>query len=152
MTSHHDSGVAKGAMSVAKPVAAVRSRVARKSISGSAKSSAAKGKAGAAAVRTSKAAKDASAKPAKKSGHAKSDDRSKVEKEKLIRDSFTIPESEYDLIAAIKKRCLAKGMAVKKSEVLRAAIITFAALNDAAVTKALKAVEVLKTGRPPGTR
>ena len=75
-----------------------------------------------------------------------------MEKEKLIRDSFTIPESEYDLIAAIKKRCLAKGMAVKKSEVLRAAIISFAALSDAAVTKALKAVEVLKTGRPPGKR
>jgi hypothetical protein len=108
MISDHDSGAAKGAMSVAKP--------------------------------------------AKKSGHAKSDGRSKVEKEKLIRDSFTIPESEYDLIAAIKKRCLVKGMAVKKSEVLRAAIISFAALNDAAVTKALKAVEVLKTGRPPGTR
>jgi hypothetical protein len=140
MISDHDSGAAKGAMSVAKPAAAVRGRVARKSVSGSA------------AVRTSKAAKDARAKPAKKSGHAKSDGRSKVEKEKLIRDSFTIPESEYDLIAAIKKRCLVKGMAVKKSEVLRAAIITFAALNDAAVTKALKAVEILKTGRPPGTR
>ena len=124
MKSHPESGAAKQAKSIAKPAAA----------------------------RTSKAAKDASAKPAKKSGGAKSDGGSKVEKEKLIRDGFTIPESEYDLIAAIKKRCLSKGMAVKKSEVLRAAIISFAALSDAAVTKALKAVEVLKTGRPPGTR
>ena len=124
MKNHPESGAAKRAKSVAKPAAA----------------------------RTSKAAKEASAKPAKKSGGAKSDGRGKVEKEKLIRDGFTIPESEYDLIAAIKKRCLAKGMAVKKSEVLRAAIISFAALSDAAVTKALKAVEVLKTGRPPGTR
>jgi hypothetical protein len=119
MKSHLESGTAKRAKSIAKPAAA----------------------------RTSKAAKDASAKPAKKS-----DGRSKVEKEKLIRDGFTIPESEYGLIAAIKKRCLSKGMAVKKSEVLRAAIISFAAQSDAAVTKALKAVEVLKTGRPPGTR
>ena len=90
--------------------------------------------------------------PAKKSDRAKNDGRGKVKKDKLIRDSFTIPESEYRVIAAIKKRCLAKGMAVKKSEVLRAAIISFAALSDTAVTKALKGVEVLKTGRPPGTR
>jgi len=73
----------------------------------------------------SKAAKDASANR-EEEGRAKSDGRGKVEKERLIRDGFTIPESEYDLIAAIKKRCLSKGMAVKKSEVLRAAIISFA--------------------------
>ena len=152
MTSHQDAGSTKRAISVAKPAEAVRDRVARKSVSGSAGAIAAKGKASAAIARTSKVAKNASAKPAKKSGHTKSDGRSKMEKDKLIRDSFTIPESEYGLLAVIKKRCLSKGMAVKKSEVLRAAIVSFAGLSDAAVTKALKAVEVLKTGRPPGTR
>jgi len=70
-------------------------------------------------------------------------------KDKLVRDSFTMPESEYSLIAAVKKRCLAKGVAVKKSEVLRAAVIGFAALSDAELTAALKTLVVIKTGRPP---
>jgi hypothetical protein len=70
-------------------------------------------------------------------------------KDKLVRDSFTMPESEYTLIAAVKKRCLAKGVAVKKSEVLRAAVIGFAALSDAELTAALQTLVIIKTGRPP---
>ena len=68
---------------------------------------------------------------------------------KLVRDSFTLPESEYDLFAKLKKRCLAKGLSVTKSEVLRAALIRLAAQADDSVISAIKAVEVLKTGRPP---
>jgi hypothetical protein len=67
---------------------------------------------------------------------------------KMVRDSFTMPELEYELIAAVKRRCIANGLAVKKSEVLRAAIIGFAALSDSAVAAALKALLVIKTGRP----
>ena len=73
----------------------------------------------------------------------------KPKKSKLIRDSFTMPDTEYDLIAAVKKRCVAKGVAVKKSEVLRAAIISFAALSDATAMTALQALDVIKTGRKP---
>lgn len=85
----------------------------------------------------------------KKGESAKADKNARPKKGKLVRDSFTMPESEYDLIAAVKKRCLAKGLAVKKSEVLRAAVIGFAAQSDDAVTAALEALEVIKTGRPP---
>lgn len=80
---------------------------------------------------------------------AKADKNAKPKKAKLVRDSFTMPESEYDLITAVKERCVANGLAVKKSEVLRAAIIGFAAQSDAAVTAALQALDVIKTGRPP---
>ena len=73
----------------------------------------------------------------------------KPKKAKMIRDSFTMPEAEYSLIAAVKKRCLAQGVAARKSEVLRAAIIGFVAQSDAAVTAAVKALTVIKTGRPP---
>lgn len=77
----------------------------------------------------------------------------KPKKAKLIRDSFTMPEAEYNLIAEVKRRCLANGLAVKKSEVLRAAIIGFAALPDATIGAALQALEIIKTGRPPkGTK
>ena len=91
----------------------------------------------------------AAQKPKKKSASTKADKNVKPKKAKLVRDSFTMPESEYELIAAVKKRCVAKGLAVKKSEVLRAAIIGFAAQSDAAVTAALQALAVIKTGRPP---
>jgi hypothetical protein len=67
----------------------------------------------------------------------------------MIRDSFTMPEAEYSLIAAVKKRCLALGVSAKKSEVLRAAIIGFVAQSDAAVTAAVKSLTAIKTGRPP---
>ena len=90
--------------------------------------------------------------PKKKHAHDGADKKGKTQKAKLIRDSFTMPEPEYALFAAVKKRCLAKGLAVTKSEVLRAAIKGFAAENDTAVLKALRGLEVLKKGRPPKVR
>ena len=65
-----------------------------------------------------------------------------------FRDSFTIHELKYELIAAVKRCCVAKGLAVKKSEVLRAAIIGFAALSDSAAAKALQSLPIIKSGRP----
>lgn len=73
----------------------------------------------------------------------------KPKKAKMIRDSFTMPESEYKLLAEVKARCIARGVVVKKSEVLRAAILGFAAQSDAAIGAALQALDVIKTGRPP---
>lgn len=86
---------------------------------------------------------------AEKNATAKVVKSSKPKKAKMIRDSFTMPESEYKLLAEVKRRCIAKGVAVKKSEVLRAAIIGFVAQSDAAVMAAVKALEAIKTGRPP---
>jgi hypothetical protein len=73
----------------------------------------------------------------------------KPKKAKMIRDSFTMPEAEYSLIAAIKKRCIARGVDVKKSEVLRAAILGLATQTDASLANAVKALVAIKTGRPP---
>jgi len=72
----------------------------------------------------------------------------KTKKAKLIRDSFTMPEAEYQAIAAIKKRCLGAGVAAKKSEVLRAAVAALAKLNDVDLMVAIQSLEVIKTGRP----
>lgn len=114
-----------------------------------AKKSAAKPIAKAPAIAAAKPVKEPVAEPeaTAKDGAAKTG--AKPRKAKLVRDSFTMPESEYDLIDAVKKRCLANGLAVKKSEVLRAAIATFSAQSDAAVTAALKSLDAIKTGRPP---
>lgn len=75
----------------------------------------------------------------------------KAKKAKLVRDSFTMPAAEYELIAAMKKRCNAKGLPAKKSQILRAAIIALAAQSDAAIKTAVAALPVIKTGRPAKT-
>lgn len=72
----------------------------------------------------------------------------KPKKDKLIRDSYTMPESEYAAIAALKKRCLDSGIAAKKSEILRAAVAGFSRLSDAKVAAAIQSLAAIKTGRP----
>ncbi|MEQ1663099.1 MAG: hypothetical protein ABL877_10445 [Thiobacillus sp.] len=72
----------------------------------------------------------------------------KAKKVKLVRDSFTMPETEYAVIADLKARCLAAGVSAKKSEVLRAAVAGLAKLGDAALLAAIRKLDVIKTGRP----
>lgn len=72
----------------------------------------------------------------------------KAKKAKLVRDSFTMPEAEYAVIAALKKRCLNAGVSAKKSEILRAAVINLSKLSDASVLAAVRRLDVIKTGRP----
>jgi len=86
---------------------------------------------------------------AKKAAPAKP---AKLKKPKLVRDSFTMPENEYAVIAALKKRCLGAGMPAKKSEILRAAIANLAKLGDSGLLAAIKRLEVIKTGRPKGSK
>jgi hypothetical protein len=72
----------------------------------------------------------------------------KSKKVKLVRDSFTMPEDEYAVIALLKKRCLAAGVSAKKSEILRAAVASLARLSDDSVTASIRRLAVIKTGRP----
>ncbi|MDO9636900.1 MAG: hypothetical protein Q7I95_08060, partial [Thiobacillus sp.] len=103
----------------------------------------------AAATRKSSPVKKAASKPAPLVAKtAKAGKPVKTKKPKLVRDSFTMPEGEYALIAALKKRCLAAGMPAKKSELLRAAVANLAKLSDASVAAALRRLDVIKTGRP----
>lgn len=67
---------------------------------------------------------------------------------KLVRDSFTMPQPDFDLIPALKKRALAFARPAKKSELLRAGLHALAALDDARLKKALDALAPLKAGRP----
>lgn len=82
----------------------------------------------------------------------KKDKPGKPKKTKLVRDSFTMPDSEYALIATLKKRCLNAGLAAKKSEILRAAIAQLVKLSDAALIASMRRLEVIKTGRPAKER
>ncbi len=72
----------------------------------------------------------------------------KPEKVKVVRDSFTIPKTEYAQIADLKKRAMGLGQEVKKSELIRAGLLMLTVQNDTSLLKALAAVPTLKTGRP----
>lgn len=85
---------------------------------------------------------------AKAAPSGKADKPIKAKKVKLVRDSFTMPETEYAVIALLKKRCLKAGVSAKKSEILRAAVAGLAKLSDASVLAAIRRLEVIKTGRP----
>jgi hypothetical protein len=71
---------------------------------------------------------------------------------KVIRDSFTMPAAEHQLIGALKNRCIGLGVAIKKSELLRAGLAALVRLPDKGLAKAVAAVESVKTGRPPGKK
>ncbi len=103
----------------------------------------AKAKASAAKPAPAKAAKPVEAdKPGEAAKPAK------AHKSKLVRDSFTIPKDEYQVIDALKQRALGLEQHVRKSELLRAGIQALAAMNDRAFLKAITGVPTLKTGRP----
>ncbi len=66
----------------------------------------------------------------------------------LVRDSFTMPAADFDLIAAMKLRALKLMRSTKKSELLRAGLHALAALNDTRFCSTLNALTPLKPGRP----
>ena len=72
----------------------------------------------------------------------------KVKKDKLVRDSFTIPKTEYLVLDELKQRAVLLRCPVKKSELLRAGIKMLANLPDSAFRTALALVPAIKTGRP----
>lgn len=84
-----------------------------------------------------KAALASAAKPAKN-----------AKKPKMVRDTFTIPKSEYAVLNDLKQRAAQLSQGVKKSELLWAGIKALAAMSEAAFLTALQRVPAVKTGRP----
>jgi hypothetical protein len=73
---------------------------------------------------------------------------SKPKKNKVIRDSFTIPKDEYQTIIDLKMRSSKLGHGMKKSELIRAGIKVLSMLSDSAFTQAIAQIPMIKTGRP----
>jgi len=69
-------------------------------------------------------------------------------KEKVVRDSFTMPKSDYDKIASLKQKCLDAGVSVKKSELLRAGLMMLESAAPQRLLAAVSSLETVKTGRP----
>ncbi|MBK4735904.1 hypothetical protein JJB74_14890 [Noviherbaspirillum sp. DKR-6] len=117
-------------------------------------------KAGAAPVK--KAAKASPAKAADKAAAAQQADsktravakteKGKAKKPRLTRDSFTMPDDEYAMLANIKHACLKAGFEVKKSQLLRIGIGMVHALDMASLRKRIDALTPLKPGRPKSSK
>jgi uncharacterized iron-regulated protein len=72
----------------------------------------------------------------------------KPKKVKVVRDSFTMPETEYAVLAEVKKACLSRGFQVKKSELLRVGVALIRTLDAAALKGWVESLPPLKLGRP----
>lgn len=70
----------------------------------------------------------------------------KPAKMKLVRDRFTIPEVEYEQLVQMKKRLSALGIAVKKSELVRAGLLQLAAMDDENLKAATAKLPLGKVG------
>ena len=73
-------------------------------------------------------------------------------KVKVIRDRFRIPLAEYERIKVLKKKCLAIGIVIKKSEMLRAGLATLERLSVEDLKRVVNLVSTIGTGRPVGER
>ena len=89
----------------------------------------------------------AAAKPAKLPKAPKPEKAPKL-RQKPVRDSFTMPEADFSLVATLKARALAGQRETKKSELLRAGLHALAAMDSPTLLAALRALEPIKTGRP----
>jgi hypothetical protein len=68
-------------------------------------------------------------------------------KAKVVRDRYTMPEADYGKLTELKSKCVAAGMSVKKSELLRMGLHFLETLPIARLKAALTALESVKTGR-----
>lgn len=66
----------------------------------------------------------------------------------LIRDSFTIPDDEYQILIDTKKRLVRSGLEVRKTEIVRAGLALVGQASLAELKKQLGALRKLKSGRP----
>jgi catalase len=100
------------------------------------------------ATRKLSQAKPASdAKSVKKAAAPKKNEK-QSHKKKNVRDSFSMPENEYTVLSEIKKKCLANGIAVKKSELLRVGLKSLGEMSLATLKKQLSKLDEIKVGRP----
>jgi hypothetical protein len=68
-------------------------------------------------------------------------------REKVVRDGFSMPAGDYGLIAQVQATSLQAGLAVTKSEVLRAGLHALSTMSLAELKEVLSRVEKVKVGR-----
>ncbi|MFH2139821.1 MAG: hypothetical protein ABII63_03410 [Pseudomonadota bacterium] len=69
-------------------------------------------------------------------------------KVKVVRDSFSMPQDDYALIAKLKEKAQAAGMQVKKSALLRAGLQLLDKSSALQLKRVISGLTPIKTGRP----
>jgi hypothetical protein len=151
--TNQPSAPSKAANPVAKPVAKAPAKKAQRAApkakpATTPRASQAASKAAPAKAPRKAAVKPSPAKPAVTKPQAAKTKPVKEKKVKVVRDSFTIPKTEFTQIADMKKRAMTLGVEIKKSELIRAGLQIISGLPDASFKKALAAIPTVKTGRP----
>jgi len=72
----------------------------------------------------------------------------KTKKVKLVRDSFTMPANEYQILQDTKKASLKAGFEIKKSDLLRIGVGLLKTLSVTQLAAARAALTTLHAGRP----
>jgi hypothetical protein len=72
----------------------------------------------------------------------------KAKKMKLVRDSFTMPGHEYQVLQDIKKAALKAGIELKKSDLLRIGVSMLKNFSITQLDKARAKLTKLRAGRP----
>jgi hypothetical protein len=72
----------------------------------------------------------------------------KAKRPKMVRDSFTMPESEYKVLGEVKRACLKAGIEIKKSELLRIGVELIRQTEVDKLKSVLATLAPLKAGRP----
>jgi hypothetical protein len=68
--------------------------------------------------------------------------------DKVIRDSFTMPTTDYESIGRIKLRAMKGGFGTNKSEILRAGLAVLDKMPDKELLKVFEKLPKVKPGRP----
>ena len=76
-------------------------------------------------------------------------ERKSKKRQQTVRDNFTFPQNDYELIASLKERCLQQAVSVSKSEIIRAGLHALEFMSDPELLELIENLEKLKTGRPP---
>ncbi len=77
----------------------------------------------------------------------KTEKKSPAKQPKVIRDSFTLPENDYELIAKMQERALDMRLSTTKGEVLRAGLHALERMSNEELLAILQTVEKLRPGR-----
>ena len=67
---------------------------------------------------------------------------------RVIRDSFTLPTDDYELITTIRERCLDSRVTINKSEVIRAGLHALNEMSNEELLTVVDSLTKIKTGRP----
>lgn len=68
-------------------------------------------------------------------------------RERVVRDTFSMPLNDYELIDKVKQRCLRLGLDTTRSEIVRAGIKHLSEIAEDNLTEILAKIVKLKPGR-----